>query len=109
MAAGGSHLPLQIQAFARRQMGELIGRMQTPGRAPDRNFITVRRKLTCLGASDGGEEVFLRNAAARARPAPWAARQQPAGPVRPSLVIDPTYAHVAQLDRASDFESDIDH
>ena len=52
------------------------------------------------------EKRFLQNAAARARPVPWAARQQAAGPVRPSLVIDPTHALVAQLDRASDFESE---
>ena len=29
-----------------------------------------------------------------------------AGPVRPSLIIDPTHALVAQLDRASDFDSE---
>ena len=52
------------------------------------------------------EKRFLQNVAARARPVPWAARQQAAGPVRPSLVIDPTHALVAQLDRASDFESE---
>jgi hypothetical protein len=34
------------------------------------------------------------------------ARWQGAGPVRPSLVIEPTHALVAQLDRASDFESE---
>jgi multidrug efflux pump subunit AcrA (membrane-fusion protein) len=34
------------------------------------------------------------------------ARRQGAGPVRPSLVIEPTHALVAQLDRASDFESE---
>jgi hypothetical protein len=37
--------PLRIQAFARQQMVELIGRIKTPGRAPDRNFTSVRRKL----------------------------------------------------------------
>ena len=52
------------------------------------------------------EKRFLQNVAARARPVPWAARQQAAGPVQPSLVIDPTHALVAQLDRASDFESE---
>ncbi len=34
------------------------------------------------------------------------ARRQGAGPARPSLVIEPTHALVAQLDRASDFESE---
>src|SRR5258705_7853535 len=34
------------------------------------------------------------------------ARRQGAGPVRPSLVIEPTHALVARLDRASDFESE---
>jgi hypothetical protein len=37
--------PFRIQAFARQQMVEPIGRIQAPGRAPDRNFITVRREL----------------------------------------------------------------
>src|ERR1700730_1772146 len=49
---------------------------------------------------------FLPNAAARARRTPRSTRQQAAGPVRTSLVIEPTHALVAQLDRASDFESE---
>jgi hypothetical protein len=38
----------------------------------------------------------------------WGIRPRPqaAGPLRPSLVIEPRHALVAQLDRASDFESE---
>jgi hypothetical protein len=45
--------PLRIQAFARQQMVELIGRIETPGRAPDRNLITVRGKLAGDHCNDG--------------------------------------------------------
>jgi hypothetical protein len=49
--------------------------------------------IELVGAFDDGLEQRL-------------ARRQGAGPVRPSLVIEPTHALVAQLDRASDFESE---
>jgi hypothetical protein len=52
-----------------------------------------KRALSCRGSFDAGSGQRL-------------ARRQGAGPVRPSLVIEPTHALVAQLDRASDFESE---
>jgi hypothetical protein len=57
------------------------------------NDLPTEAGIELAGAFDDGLERRL-------------ARQQGAGPVRPSLVIEPTHALVAQLDRASDFESE---
>ena len=57
------------------------------------NDLPTESGIELRGAFDGGLEQRL-------------ARRQGAGPVRPSLVIEPTHALVAQLDRASDFESE---
>ena len=57
------------------------------------NELPTEAGIELPGAFDAGLEQRL-------------ARRQGAGPVRPSLVIEPTHALVAQLDRASDFESE---